>query len=131
MNTDPIADLLTRIRNAQKAGHQIVYVPFSKTKESIISVLLSEGYIEAVTTETKGIKKNFRIVLKYTKTGRAVIKEIKRLSSSGRRLYVPVDKIPVFRSGLGTIIVSTSKGMMTGREAKRQNIGGELVCSIF
>jgi small subunit ribosomal protein S8 len=131
MNTDQIADLLTRIRNAQKAGRQIVYAPFSKTKESIVLVLLSEGYIEAVTTETKGIKKNFRIVLKYTKMGRAVIKEIKRLSSSGRRLYVPVDEIPVFRSGLGTIIVSTSKGMMTGREAKRQNIGGELVCSIF
>jgi small subunit ribosomal protein S8 len=131
MNTDPIADLLTRIRNAQKAGHQIVHVPFSKTKESIISVMLSEGYIEAVTTEVDGIRKNFRIVLKYTKTGSPVIKEIKRLSSSGRRLYVPVDEIPVFRSGLGTIIVSTSKGMMTGREAKRQKVGGELVCSIF
>ncbi len=131
MNTDPIADLLTRVRNAQRAGHQTVSVPFSKTKDSIVKVLLEEGYIESATVEQDGIKKNFRLVLRYTKMGTPVIKEIKRLSSSGRRVYVEVKDIPVFKSGLGTIIVSTSKGMMTGREAKRQNIGGELICSIF
>ena len=131
MNTDPIADLLTRMRNAQRAGHQVVHVPVSKTKKDVLSVLLSEGYIESVTTEGDGVKKNFRIVLRYTKMGTPVMKEIKRLSTSGRRVYVPVNEIPVVKSGLGTVIVSTSKGMMTGREAKRQNIGGELICSIF
>ena len=131
MNTDPIADLLTRIRNAQKAGHPTVVVPASKTKEQILSVLQEEGYIERVVDEKDGVKKFYRVFLRYDSYGAPVIKEVRRLSKSGRRQYVSVEKIPFYRSGLGTIVVSTSKGMMTGQEAKRQNVGGELICAIF
>ena len=131
MNTDPIADLLTRIRNAQKAGHPTVVVPASKTKEQILNVLQEEGYIERVVDEKDGAKKFYRIFLRYDSYGAPVIKEVRRLSKSGRRQYVTVEKIPFYRSGLGTIVVSTSKGMMTGQEAKRQNVGGELICAIF
>ncbi|MCC6933657.1 MAG: 30S ribosomal protein S8 [Deltaproteobacteria bacterium] len=130
--TDPISDLLTRIRNAQTAGHKTVTVPASTKKMQIIQVLLAEGYIESVQQDEddKG-KKSFRIVLRYDNCGVPAIRELKRVSKSGRRAYVKVDEIPFYRSGLGTVIVSTSQGMMTGREAKRQNIGGELICSIF
>ena len=131
MNTDPIADLLTRIRNAQKAGHPTVVVPASKTKEQILTVLQSEGYIERVVEDKDGAKKFYRIFLRYDNYGEPAIKELRRLSKSGRRQYVTVEKIPFYRSGLGTIVVSTSKGMMTGQEAKRQNVGGELICAIF
>ena len=131
MNTDPIADLLTRIRNAQKAGHPTVVVPASKTKEQILSVLQGEGYIERVVEDKDGAKKYYRIFLRYDNYGEPAIKELRRLSKSGRRQYVTVEKIPFYRSGLGTIVVSTSKGMMTGQEAKRQNVGGELICAIF
>lgn len=131
MNTDPIADLLTRIRNAQKAGHPTVVVPASKTKEQILTVLQGEGYIERVVEDKDGAKKFYRIFLRYDNYGEPVIKEVRRLSKSGRRQYVTVEKIPFYRSGLGTIVVSTSKGMMTGQEAKRQNVGGELICAIF
>ena len=131
MNTDPIADLLTRIRNAQKAGHPTVVVPASKTKEQILNVLQEEGYIERIVDEKDGAKKFYRVFLRYDSYGAPVIKEVRRLSKSGRRQYVTVEKIPFYRSGLGTIVVSTSKGMMTGQEAKRQHVGGELICAIF
>ena len=131
MNTDPIADLLTRIRNAQKAGHQTVNVPASNTKRQILDVMVEEGYIERVVSSEDGAKKTFKVFLRYNEDGVPGISRIRRYSRPGRRAYVEVEKIPFYKSGLGTVIVSTSKGMMTGREAKRQNIGGELICSIF
>ena len=132
MITDPIADLLTRIRNAQNAGHKDVVVSASTKKRQILQVLLEEGYIERILEEgERASDKSYRVILRYDSCGVPVIRELKRLSKSGRRSYVQVADIPFYRSGLGTVIVSTSKGMMTGREAKRQNIGGELICSIF
>jgi small subunit ribosomal protein S8 len=132
MITDQIADMLTRIRNAQNVGHPTVSLPSSNTKKSILEVLKSEGYIdsfEVLEADTK--KPSLKIKLKYDGRGDPVVKEINRLSTSGRRRYVAAEDIPVFRMGLGTIVVSTSKGMLTGIQARAEGIGGELICSVF
>lgn len=132
MYTDPIADLLTRIRNAQRAQHPTVRVPASRTKERILSVLLDEGYIANVEEETfEGNKRDLKVYLRYANDGTPVIRKLDRLSSTGRRLYVSADEVPVYKSGLGTVVVSTSQGMISGVEARKLNIGGELICSVF
>lgn len=132
MSTDQISDLLTRVRNAQTAGHPSATVPGSKTKERILKVLAEEGYIDRFEvfsdSEDKGL---IKIYLRYSVEGRPAIKEISRISTPGRRRYVPVSRIPVFREGLGLIVVSTSKGMLSDREARKLGVGGELVCSVF
>lgn len=132
MSTDQISDLLTRVRNAQTAGHPSATVPGSKTKERILKVLAEEGYIDRfevfADSEDKGL---IKIYLRYSVEGRPAIKEISRISTPGRRRYVPVSRIPVFREGLGLIVVSTSKGMLSDREARKLGVGGELVCSVF
>lgn len=132
MYSDTIADLLTRIRNAQIAGHRIVMVPASKMKESIVNALIEEGYLlkfDKVEDENK--KPALKIYLKYLDIGTPVIKEIHRLSRSGRRVYVGKEEIPRFRAGLGTVLLSTPKGILCDREARREGIGGELICSVF
>ena len=132
MYTDPISDLLTRIRNAQQAEHPSVVIPASRTKERILSVLLDEGYVAGVEEKVEeGNKRYLKVYLRYANDGTPVIREIKRLSRSGRRVYVGAEDVPVFKSGLGTVIVSTSKGMMTGSKARQENCGGELICSVF
>ena len=132
MYSDPIADLLTRIRNAHSAGHLSVSVQASKSKERLLSVLQKEGYIHGYEPYSAGEGKNYlKIALRYLKARQPVIKVIRRLSSPGRRVYVPVDKIPKSRGGLGTIIVSTSKGLLPDREARREGVGGELICEVF
>jgi small subunit ribosomal protein S8 len=132
MNTDPIADLLTRIRNASLVGHPTVSVPASKKKEQILAVLKDEGYIRAyqVSEEEKG-KPNILITLAYSKDGESAIKKIDRLSRPGIRKYIACEDIPRYRGGLGTVIVSTSTGMMSGEQAREKGIGGELICSVF
>ena len=132
MNTDPIADLLTRIRNAAQVSHPSVRVPASKAKERVLNVLLEEGYVHRFETLTNEAgRSEFKIFLKYEDSGKPVIRELKRLSRPGKRLYVGTEDVPRFKGGLGLVVVSTSHGMMSDREARKQGIGGELICSVF
>lgn len=131
MITDTIADLLTVIRNASKAEHPSVMVAASKKKERLLEVLRAEGYIESYerTVNEKG-HDYFKVILRYM-DGVAVIKELHRISSPGRRIYSSKGEIPRFRNGLGTVIISTSQGMMTDYTARKMGLGGELICSVF
>lgn len=132
MVTDQIGDLLTRIRNAQDAGHPTVAIPASTTKERLLKVLQEEGYIDGYeSTKDKNDKPSLKVVLRYTNNGEPVIREIKRLSRPGKRVYVPKDRIPVLRGGLGLVVVSTPRGMLSDRSARKEGIGGELICSVF
>ena len=126
MVTDPIADMLTRIRNAHLALHQEVNVPRSKMKEAIAAILKQEGYINDVTVA----ERNITIALKYFK-GKPVIAGLKRVSTPGRRVYVRAGAIPKVQNGLGICILSTSNGVMDGTSAHDKNVGGELLCEIW
>lgn len=128
---DPIADLLTRIRNAQKAGHEVVAIPASKMKISIAHILREEGYIrdyKCIRDNKQGVLK---IALKYNDHGDGVIQALRRVSKPSIRKYINADKIPFIKNGFGTAILSTSAGIMTDREARKKHIGGELVCTVF
>jgi small subunit ribosomal protein S8 len=129
--TDPIADMLTRIRNAVKAHFDYVDIPASSIKIDISRVLKEEGYINDFKLIEDGIKKTIKIELKYTPAKESIITEIRRVSKPGRRVYVSKKEIPRIRGGLGIYILSTSKGIMTGIHARRSGIGGELICSIW
>jgi len=128
---DPIADLLTRIRNAQQAQHEVVSVPASMIKIAITHILKEEGFIKnykCIRDRKQGV---IKIALKYTDEGKGVIRGIDRVSTSSRRIYVGVDKIPYIKNGLGCAILSTSKGVMSDRDARQKSIGGEIICSVF
>ena len=128
---DPLADMLTRIRNAQQVKIKEITMPSSSTKVSVAEVLKQEGFIENFeASSNKEGKAILSIVLKYFE-GRPVIEEIKRLSRPGLRQYKHKDAIPEIRGGLGIIILSTNKGVMTDRSARQQGVGGELLCSVF
>lgn len=129
--TDPIADLLTRIRNAQSAGHESVVVPASKLKRRIAEVLQSEGYVGDVQFEEDGRQGLLTIALKYERDGAPVIREIRRASRPGLRRYVPVAEIPRVRNGLGVAILSTSRGVLVDREARKNRVGGEVLCTVW
>ena len=126
---DPIADLLTRIRNAQLAGHESVLIPHSKLKCEIIRVLKEEGYIETYRV-TDDVKPLIEVTLKYSK-GVPVIEKLKRVSRPGLRIYKDSDNVPTVNGGLGVAIVSTNKGVMTDRLARKEGIGGEVICTVF
>lgn len=126
MLTDPIADMLTRIRNAHLALHQEVSVPRSKMKEAIALILKAEGYVNDYSVEEREIK----IALKYLK-GKPVIAGLKKISKPGRRVYVGAQDIPKVQNGLGICILSTSRGLLEGGAAKDANTGGELLCEIW
>lgn len=127
--TDPISDMLTRIRNAQRALLTTVELPHSNVKANIATILKKEGYISDVSVEGKGIKK-IKLQLKY-QGRKAVIEGLRRVSSPGLRRYVGATEIPRVRGGLGTAIVSTSQGVMSGTQARKNNLGGELLCYIW
>jgi len=129
--TDPIADMLTRIRNSQMRGKSVVMTPASKLRVRVLEVLADEGYIRGF-EETKGEDGHpaIEISLKYYE-GEPVIRELKRVSKPGRRVYMGVDDLPSVRQGLGVSIVSTSKGVMSDANARSQNVGGEVLCTIF
>ncbi len=127
--TDPIADMLARIRNASCARRPTVELPHSKIKESIARLMKREGYLQDCTVEGKALKK-LTIKLKY-QGRKGVIEGMRRLSKSGLRLYVGATEIPRVLAGMGTVIVSTSHGVMTGTEARKQNLGGEVLCSVW
>jgi small subunit ribosomal protein S8 len=129
--TDPIADMLTRIRNALAARHQRVDIPASKIKAEIARVLRQEGYINTYKVVGEGTRKVLRIYLKYGPSGEDVITYLQRVSSPGRRTYVRAKEIPRVLGGLGVNVLSTSHGVMTGREARRKNLGGEVLCNIY
>lgn len=128
--TDPIADMLTRIRNANAVMHEKVDMPHSNLKEKIAEILKEEGYISNFKVITEGNKKNIRVYLKYSGKER-VIKGIKRISTPGRRVYSSVEDMPRVLSGLGIAIVSTSKGIVTDKVARRENIGGEILAFVW
>jgi small subunit ribosomal protein S8 len=127
--TDPISDMLTRIRNAHRALLPSLELPHSKVKESIAGILKKEGYIAEFGVEGQ-VKKTLRLKLKY-QGKKAVIEGIKRVSSPGLRRYVGATEIPRVRAGLGTAIVSTSQGVMSGTQARKNNLGGELLCYVW
>lgn len=133
MIADPIADMLTRIRNANERYHPQVSLPSSKMKEEIARILKEQGYIEGYEIQEAGVKRTLILKLKYKgKRGRErVIHGLKRVSSPGCRLYVKADEIPQVMGGLGIAILSTSSGIMTGQEARRRHIGGEVLCQIW
>ena len=126
---DPIADLLTRIRNAQLAGHESVDVPYSKLKTEVVRVLQEEGYIEGFSISEE-IKSQINVSLKYA-DGEPVIERIKRVSRPGLRIYKDTKSVPVVDGGLGVAIVSTNKGVMTDRSARKEGVGGEVLCTVF
>jgi small subunit ribosomal protein S8 len=135
---DPISDMLTRVRNAQKAGHIEVVFPFSKLKMAIAKILEKEQFVDFVELLNKDDNNCFsrvRIVLKYEKTGvnsrRPAINEITRISKEGKRIYLKKEDIKNVKNGFGISIVSTSKGVMTGKEAKKEGLGGECICEVW
>lgn len=129
--TDPIADLLTRIRNAQRAGHEVVSIPASKMKIAIAHILRDEGFVRDYKCVRDGKQGVLKVALKYSERGRPAIQTIDRVSTCSLRTYVTADKIPFVKNGFGVAILSTSKGVMTDREARKLKIGGEHICSVF
>jgi len=128
MNTDPIADLLTRIRNASRAHHVTAHVPHSKLKENVLKVMKEMNFISDYKIETD--KKNFKSLSVTLNENRPDI-TLKRVSSPGQRIYIKNEDLKPIKSGLGITIISTSKGVMTNLDAKKQNLGGELLCEIY
>ena len=131
--TDPIADLLTRIRNAIMAGHKVVEAPASNLKKEVARILFEKGYILGYKIiEGEGVQNTLKIALKYNpKSKKPAIKSIQRVSRPGLRKYVSAEEMPRVLNGLGVAILSTSKGLMTDKEAKKENIGGEVLCYVY
>lgn len=128
--TDPIADLLTRIRNAQSARHATVEVPASNMKKAVCQILVDEGYVKSFNTKEDGKQGVIKIALRYVE-GEPVIKGLKRVSKPGLRIYSNTQELPKVLKGLGIAIVSTSKGIMTDRTARKENVGGEVLAFVW
>jgi len=132
MTTDPIADYLTRIRNAVLASHRVVEIPASNLKKEITKILFDQGYILSYKFEDNTAQGTIKIALKYDKlTKESVIKNIQRISKPGLRKYAGSKEVPRILNGLGIAIVSTSHGVMTGKQAKAENVGGEVLCYVY
>jgi len=129
--TDPIADLLTRIRNAQQAGHESFKVTSSREKLAIVKILKEEGYIADFGVTADKPRDLVEVKLRYARDGKGAIHNIQRQSSPGRRVYVTAKEIPQVQSGLGLAIVSTSRGVLPGHVARAENVGGELICTVW
>ena len=129
--TDPVADMLTRIRNAQIARHDTVTMPASKEKKNIAKLLLDEGYIKSVENIDDGLQGEIKITLKYLDKKQPVIVGLKRISKPGLRVYAQCEDLPKVLGGLGIAIISTSKGLMTDKAARKENLGGEVLCYIW
>ena len=130
MYTDPIADMLTRIRHATRARKTELVLPYSKFKANLAKLLQKEGFVSGV-NELTGRFKMLQINLKYTPAGESVVAGIKRISKPGQRIYLPVEKIPRTNSGYGVTVVSTPKGLLSDREARKMGVGGEVVCQVW
>ena len=129
--TDPVADMLTRIRNANSAKHDSVDVPASNLKKSIAKILLDEGYIKSFQVIEDGIQGVIRITLKYNQNKEKVITGLRRVSKPGLRVYAGADELPRVLKGLGIAIISTSKGVMTDKQARKENVGGEVLAFVW
>lgn len=129
--TDPIADLLTRIRNANQMKHSVVEIPASKLKVEILSVLKNEGYITDYTVVNSGVQGTIKVTLKYLANSERALRGLKRISKPGLRVYAKTDEMPRVLNGLGIAIVSTSQGIMTDREARKLQVGGEVLAYIW
>lgn len=128
---DPIADMLTRIRNAQVAKHDVVVIPASKAKKAIAKILLDEGYVKAVEHIDDGVQGQIKLSIKYMNGKQPVIAGLKRISKPGLRVYARSQELPKVLGGLGIAIISTSKGLMTDRDARKENLGGEVMAYIW
>ena len=128
---DPIADMLTRIRNAQVARHDSVTIPASNMKKAIAKILLDEGYVKSVENLNEGIQGSIKITLKYQDKKQPVIVGLRRISKPGLRVYATCEELPKVLGGLGIAIVSTSKGLMTDKAARKENMGGEVLCYVW
>ncbi|BAO74756.1 MULTISPECIES: 30S ribosomal protein S8 [Winogradskyella] len=132
MYTDPIADYLTRVRNAVKANHRVVEIPASNLKKEITKILFDQGFILSYKFDDSSVQGTIKIALKYNKdTKESVIKKIQRISKPGLRKYAGSNEMPRILNGLGIAIVSTSHGVMTGKQAQRENVGGEVLCYVY
>jgi len=131
MMTDPIADMLTRIRNGLQARHETVAIPASKEKKEIAKILKEEGFITDYSVESDGVKKVMTVVLKYGPNNEKVISGLKRISTPGLRVYAKAENLPRVLNGLGVAIISTSQGMMTDKEARAKRIGGEVIAYVW
>ncbi len=132
MYSDPIADYLTRVRNAIRANHRVVEIPASNLKKDITKILFEQGYILSYKFDDSTVQGTIKIALKYNKeTKEPVIKKIERISTPGLRKYAGAKELPRILNGLGIAIVSTSHGVMTGKQAKRDNVGGEVLCYVY
>ena len=131
MMTDPVGDMLTRIRNAANVKHAELRCPASKLKLAVANVLVAEGFIGSVRSENAGSKADLVLELKYNDSGRTIIDGLKRISKPGRRVYVGATDVPQVRNGLGMVIISTSKGVMCDRDARAQKVGGEVLCEVW
>jgi small subunit ribosomal protein S8 len=130
MYTDPIADYLTRVRNAVRANHRVVEFPASNLKKAITKILFDQGYILSYKFDDESVQGTIKIALKYDDKKQSVIRKIERVSKPGLRKYASSSELPRVLNGLGVAIVSTSKGVMTGKQARRENVGGEVICSV-
>ncbi|HHT14753.1 MAG: 30S ribosomal protein S8 [Christensenellales bacterium] len=128
---DPIADMLTRIRNAQVARHETVMIPASKTKKAIAKILLDEGYIKAYENINDGVQGQIKLTIKYMNDRQPVIHGLKRISKPGLRVYAGSQDLPKVLGGLGIAIISTSRGLMTDRQARQRNLGGEVMAFVW
>ena len=129
--TDPIADMLTRIRNANSVGHKTVDVPASRMKKAIVQILLDEGYIESYDIDEEGVQGTIKITLKYGANKEKVISGIKKISKPGLKVYAKADEVPRVLDGLGIAIVSTSKGIVSDKKARELGVGGEVICFVW
>jgi small subunit ribosomal protein S8 len=131
MMTDPIADMLTRIRNATQAGKAEVSLPSSKLKEQVAGILASEGFIDGFETSQDGVRRGLKLRLKYGAGRTPVINGIQRVSKPGRRVYLGAGDLPRSHGGLGVLVISTSQGLLPDREARRRSLGGEVMCEVW
>jgi small subunit ribosomal protein S8 len=131
MVTDPIADMLTRIRNAVAVGHERVAMPASKLKVNIAQILVDEGFIDRFEISEDGHRNQLELVLRYVERRRPVIEGLKRVSRPGHRVYAGAQELPRVQGGLGVAVVSTSQGLMPDREARKRRLGGEIVCEVW
>ncbi len=131
MMTDPIADMLTRVRNAAAVGHKTVVLPSSKMKESLAEILVSEGYVDRYEVKEAGAGKELTLVMRYGDRRDPAITGLTRVSKPGHRIYRGASEIPRVQGGLGVAVVSTSQGLLPDREARRRRLGGEIVCEVW
>ncbi|WP_018970531.1 30S ribosomal protein S8 [Rubritalea marina] len=129
--SDPVSDFLTRLKNASAAGNESFSAPYSKMKEAIANILAEEGYVWKFEVSGEGVQKTITVTVKYSDAGKAVLTNVKRVSKPGLRQYVGAGEVPRVLNGLGISILSTSKGLLTGSAAKKQNVGGEHLANIW